>query len=753
MSPVLPSKPYVTGSPALDANFYDREDLVADLLDERRLLIYLVGNRRSGKTSLLKRLEALAPAVVLYLDLSTTDGSWGSIAKELASRINELAPSVPALSDVSPKGKAGPRKLLEALIAQAKARRFQVLLLLDEAHMLLKLSNAELQRLRAVLQKGAINGPRPVMRTILAAGKQLGELNDRVLSSGASFLAGIDVLYVSPLADDAARRLVHQEQHPAGPVRVDAQTENTILRLAGNQPYLMQQLCATLFENPERRLREIQPVDRSPGLAVTAFRNDYESLSPHERCLLRALAPHRALREAELVAEARLPAGADISLHLALLAALGYLACDGDKYRIGSGLFGAWLAERLETDAHAPALTDEASQQVAAGSRMPVASPGAATPAPDLELLVVGPAEDNSVEYVLNSLRGGYNYFSCGRQRFYREPQLKLQGVLDRLSDLAKCRSQDMAVGEPDRAIEEMAEMGRGLYSEVATLAFANQYARRIRHYRPVASLMITTEEPWIPWEILRPFAGGKDGFDEPGPLCELFDMARWFRGGRPPKKLKFSTVVCIRAMDGPGANRETACLRGLADVGLTIVGPLRTRAEAQDAFGLEDRCIFHFIAHGRRDYANANWSRTRLGDDYLQPDAILRPGYGALDRALVFMNACDGGSVGGGLASVGGWAKRFFDAGASAFVGPAWEVHTDLAAIFAEAFYNRLFGLHGDAATTLGQAVREARQCVKEADPANSTWMAYVLYGNPQARVAPLAKLSGDDHPLGIAR
>ena len=117
-------------------------------------------------------------------------------------------------------------------------------------------------------------------------------------------------------------------------------------------------------------------------------------------------------------------------------------------------------------------------------------------------------------------------------------------------------------------------------------------------------------------------------------------------------------------------------------------------------------------------------------------PDAILRHQYRALDGALVFMNACDAGNVGSGLASIGGWAKRFFDVGASAFVGPAWEVHTDLAAIFAEAFYDRLFALHGHTPTTLGQAVREARRCVKEADPANSTWMAYVLYGNPLARV-----------------
>ena len=36
-----------------------------------------------------------------------------------------------------------------------------------------------------------------------------------------------------------------------------------------------------------------------------------------------------------------------------------------------------------------------------------------------------------------------------------------------------------------------------------------------------------------------------------------------------------------------------------------------------------------------------------------------------------------------------------------------------------------------------LGQAFHDARMVIKNLDLANPTWLAYVLYGNPNARIA----------------
>jgi hypothetical protein len=67
-----------------------------------------------------------------------------------------------------------------------------------------------------------------------------------------------------------------------------------------------------------------------------------------------------------------------------------------------------------------------------------------------------------------------------------------------------------------------------------------------------------------------------------------------------------------------------------------------------------------------------------------------------------------------------------------SAFVGTLWEVNDLLAAEFAIAFYDRLF-----AGDTLGQAFYAARLHVRDRQPANPTWLAYVLYGDPNSMIA----------------
>ena len=101
-----------------------------------------------------------------------------------------------------------------------------------------------------------------------------------------------------------------------------------------------------------------------------------------------------------------------------------------------------------------------------------------------------------------------------------------------------------------------------------------------------------------------------------------------------------------------------------------------------------------------------------------------------------MFLNTCYAGQVGFGLTGLGGWAEKFLQSGVSAFIGSLWEINDKLAAQFAQEFYNRLWGLGGGAAVPLGQAFHEARMAIKAADEANPTWLAYVLYGDPQGQV-----------------
>ncbi|MDQ2998887.1 MAG: ATP-binding protein, partial [Chloroflexota bacterium] len=55
----LPRNPYTVGGPVRGLHFYGRTALIQTILDGNDRSIWVVGNRRIGKTSLLLRLEQL----------------------------------------------------------------------------------------------------------------------------------------------------------------------------------------------------------------------------------------------------------------------------------------------------------------------------------------------------------------------------------------------------------------------------------------------------------------------------------------------------------------------------------------------------------------------------------------------------------------------------------------------------------------------------------------------------------------------
>ena len=101
------------------------------------------------------------------------------------------------------------------------------------------------------------------------------------------------------------------------------------------------------------------------------------------------------------------------------------------------------------------------------------------------------------------------------------------------------------------------------------------------------------------------------------------------------------------------------------------------------------------------------------------------------LARPLVFLNACQIGRGGMSLTGVGGWARRFLDAGAGAFVGSYWSVYDQPAIDFAKAVYGRLLG-----GTPIARAVKEARGQIKS--DGDATWLAYTVFADPLAAVQP---------------
>jgi CHAT domain-containing protein len=80
-------------------------------------------------------------------------------------------------------------------------------------------------------------------------------------------------------------------------------------------------------------------------------------------------------------------------------------------------------------------------------------------------------------------------------------------------------------------------------------------------------------------------------------------------------------------------------------------------------------------------------------------------------------------------LTRIGGFASAFLARGAGILVAALWSVGDDAASSFVRELYDRL-----RAGDELAKAVVDARQAAKDAGDA--TWLAYTVYGNPEAKL-----------------
>ena len=302
---------------------------------------------------------------------------------------------------------------------------------------------------------------------------------------------------------------------------------------------------------------------------------------------------------------------------------------------------------------------------------------------------------------------------------------------------------------------DKLAGLGRDLYREL----FAGEMQTAYRRFRdPVRTIQITTADPWIPWEILRPY---DDSDPDPARrvnddfLCCRFQVTRWLAGPRVPAgEVRAEQLACVqvgKAPKGqslPHAQAERQILAGLAVAhGLRDTSPALADAETLKRL-LEEggNQILHFVAHGDFSAAQPDASKLLLVDgSFFRAEDLQGPLATRLseDRPLVFLNACRLGQQGWVLTELGGWAERWVRyCGCGAFVAPLWAVSDRLAFEFAKAFYATL-----EEGGTFGSAAQAARLRVREISGESPTWMAYAVYAQPNGRLT----FSSENVPAGL--
>lgn len=287
----------------------------------------------------------------------------------------------------------------------------------------------------------------------------------------------------------------------------------------------------------------------------------------------------------------------------------------------------------------------------------------------------------------------------------------------------------------------ELRKLGNELYRQL----FPAQMKWMYRQWREkVRTIRISSDEWWIPWELIRPFDHDFDPVIDDDFLGARFQVTRWLVGGTAPAAtIRVEKLACVEPGDGEGpqlprAVQERSLLASLAQRrGIEDESPSQaTLPELMELLMRGGLDLLHFVGHGEFSPDNPEDSRIILTDGRsLAAGDLVGPLLTriAKDQPLVYLNACSVAQQGASLTSLSGWPDAWVGRGkAGAFVAPQWEVHDSLAFEFARIFYLAL-----ERGRTLGRAARLARLWTRRKNRQSATWLAFVVYGHPNARVS----------------
>ncbi|HVV21688.1 MAG TPA: CHAT domain-containing protein [Pseudonocardiaceae bacterium] len=264
-----------------------------------------------------------------------------------------------------------------------------------------------------------------------------------------------------------------------------------------------------------------------------------------------------------------------------------------------------------------------------------------------------------------------------------------------------------------------MAETGIGLWEGIVPALVKEQYWQ-LRDQ--ITSFTIATSNDVIPWELLYPLRpGSDDGF-----LVEQFPVLRRVFGQQR------CDHVMIRPCTYVVSGRSPVNTQQEIDAVTAVLGSAGVVDDLDQLLDLlaSGRCgPLHFVCHNSFSSAAGSSIAMRGGPfvPALLNSATVRRSLAA-HSPLVFVNACRSAGTAPEYTTMTGWAQQFMAAGAGAFVGTLWPVRSESAGAFAEAFYSLL-----RAGEPLGGAALRARQAAVPDGP-DPTWLAYSVYGDPNA-------------------
>ncbi|HUA30294.1 MAG TPA: DUF4407 domain-containing protein [Streptosporangiaceae bacterium] len=301
------------------------------------------------------------------------------------------------------------------------------------------------------------------------------------------------------------------------------------------------------------------------------------------------------------------------------------------------------------------------------------------------------------------------------------DPKPVVERLVASLDMLAKGRSGY----SPAQARDFLENSGADLWHELIPKPLREQFWERQHRIR---QLTILANKDAVPWELLYPQDPGHDvGF-----LVEQFPVTRAVFQRRLTRELNlWPARFVLPSSSLRAAENEIDAMRQLLDPGQPSGMVISTLKPLQELIGGGDFGLLHFACHNNFDPDEG--SSITLDGAQFTPMLLTKA---AIDQVLtrsaptVFINACRSAGTSAKYNRLDGWASKFLEAGAAAFIGSLWAVSDGAAREFAQELYSHL-----QAGSPLGKAVMRARGAAASQldDP---TWLAYTAYGDPRATV-----------------
>jgi uncharacterized protein len=353
--------------------FVGRDDVAQQLSEalsrSRRPTFFLTGERRMGKSSILKQLSGLLGSQYLsvFYDLQST-----GVASSVAALLAAIAEGV--YDQLSAKGMFVKRLEYEQLredqreneaVAYHRFNRWMrnVEQLLEQEDRILLLAFDEFEKLEEADQKGYIDlkalldwfrsviQNRPRLALLFSDVKTIGEMGP----NWAGYFVNVETLKVSFLRPLEARQLiVHPTPGFPGEHIFSEEVVLEIIRMTGCHPFLIQALCSVIVLHLNTTERE-QAICNDVEIAQEEvfkkwgdnyFKDLWERTDSEQRLCLFAI---QALQEVT-PSQVQQQSGLDETMTRHTLQKLlkrDIVLCDDERYRLAAPIFSEWIRRNL----------------------------------------------------------------------------------------------------------------------------------------------------------------------------------------------------------------------------------------------------------------------------------------------------------------------------------------------------------------------------------------------------------------------